>query len=122
MDTIIEQIINNFDFAYMFVINILTYIIIKSVDYCNGKKKVPLIQKRIILIISIFVVTTGYILCDYDNNKILLNSAILAPVFWSWVAAPICNKLGINYRKVDEVFNNDNCANDDKNDNQYYND
>ena len=30
LDVVIDKIINNFDFAYMFIVNVLTYIIIKK--------------------------------------------------------------------------------------------
>ena len=35
MENIINNLINNFDFAYMLAINILTYIIIKTIDNFN---------------------------------------------------------------------------------------
>ena len=35
---------------------------------------------------------------------VLVNSAILAPVFWSWVAAPILRKFGVKYKQVDDAL------------------
>lgn len=99
MDTIINQIISNFDFAYMFVVNILTYILIKIVDWANGDKVVPIWQKRLLLIISIIIVTCVYIYVGYDNKIILVNSSIVAPIAWSWILRPIFNKLGAGYRQ-----------------------
>ncbi|UVY46335.1 MAG: hypothetical protein [Bacteriophage sp.] len=99
MDTIINQIISNFDFAYMFVVNILTYILIKIVDWANGDKVVPIWQKRLLLIISIIIVTCVYISVGYDNKIILVNSSIVAPIAWSWILRPIFNKLGAGYRQ-----------------------
>lgn len=105
MEQIISQILSNFDFCYIFVINILTYIIIKIVDIINKEKKVPTYQKRIILVFSIIIITIAYIIVGYDNNIILINSAILAPVCWSWILKPVCDKLGIGYKKIDDVLN-----------------
>lgn len=105
IEKIVNLIIDNFDFSFMFVINVLTYLLIKTVDAINGKKKVPILQKRLILVFNITILSIIYIIIGYNDYKVLLNSAILAPVFWSWIAAPICNKIGINYRKVDEVIN-----------------
>lgn len=34
-----------------------------------------------------------YITAGYDNTIMLVNSAILAPVFWSWVVSPILKNL-----------------------------
>lgn len=105
MEQIIAQIISNFDFCYIFVVNILTYIIIKIIDVINKEKEVTTLQKRIILVISIIIVTYIYIILEYNNKVILVNSAIFAPVCWSWILRPICNKLGIGYKKIDDVLN-----------------
>lgn len=101
---IINQIINNFDFSYMFIVNVLTYIIIKIIDYLNGNAKVYKLVKRICLIISIIFVAIIYKLINYDSNIVLINSAILAPVFWSWILKPICIKFGIDYKKIDNTL------------------
>lgn len=89
----------------MFIVNVLTYIIIKIVDYVNGDAKVPTWIKRLILIISIIIVATIYVILNYDNKITLLNSAILAPVFWSWIMRPIFIKLGIGYKQIDDYIN-----------------
>ncbi len=99
MDTIFNQIINNFDFAYMFVINILTYFLIKIFDCFNGDKVLPIWQKRLLLVISIIIVTSIYIMCGYNNNIVLLNSAIVAPIAWSWFIRPVINKFGFGYKQ-----------------------
>lgn len=101
---IINQIINNFDFSYMFIVNVLTYIIIKIIDYLNDDAKVHKLIKRICLLVSIIFVAIIYKLINYDSNVILINSAILAPVFWSWILKPICIKLGIDYKKIDNTL------------------
>ncbi len=101
---IINQIINNFDFSYMFIVNVLTYIIIKIIDYLNGDTKVHKLVKRICLLISIIFVAIIYKLINYNSNIVLINSAILAPVFWSWILKPICIKFGIDYKKIDNTL------------------
>ena len=98
MEHIFEQLINNFDFAYMLSINILTYIVIKILDYFNGNNKVSILEKRIALIACIVIVTTLYVLCDYSNKAILVNSAIVTPISWSWIFKPLFNKFGIGYK------------------------
>lgn len=99
MDAIINQIISNFDFAYMFVVNILTYILIKVIDWANGNKIVPIWQKRLLLIISIIIVACVYTFVGYDNKIILVNSSIVAPIAWSWILRPIFIKLGAGYKQ-----------------------
>lgn len=100
---IINQIINNFDFVYMFVINVLTYLIIKSIDVLNGEKVISTWTKRIVLIISIIFVFIGYKINNYPNNIILINSTVAAPVFWSWFLKPILHKLGVGYKQIDNL-------------------
>ena len=45
IDVIVDGILSNFDFGFMFIVNVLTYIIIKVIDYFNGDNKVPTWQK-----------------------------------------------------------------------------
>ena len=99
MENIINNLINNFDFAYMLAINILTYIIIKTIDSFNGTRKVKTYIKRICLLISILIVTVLYKYNGYDNDIILINSAIVSPIAWSWIFKPLFNKIGIGYNK-----------------------
>ena len=103
----IEEIINNtittiissFDFAYCISVNVLTYLIIKIIDSLNGNKTVSTWSKRIVLLVVIISTGVLYNLIGCDN-KILLNSAILAPVFWSWVIKPICKYFKIDYKDI----------------------
>lgn len=104
IDIIVDGILSNFDFGFMFIVNVLTYIIIKVIDYFNGDNKVPTWQKRCVLVISIFTMAMIYIVSGYDNTIMLVNSAILAPVFWSWVVSPILKKLGIGYKDIDNTI------------------
>lgn len=105
IENILNLIITNFDFSYMITINVLTYIIIKGLDYLNKDKNVKTITKRIVLVISIIIVTISYILTDYQDYTVLINSAICAPVFYSWVLRPILIKCDIGYKKYDETLN-----------------
>lgn len=104
IDVIVDGILSNFDFGFMFIVNVLTYIIIKTIDYFNGDNKVPTWQKRCVLVISIVAMIGIYIAAGYDNTIMLVNSAILAPVFWSWVVSPILKKLGVGYKDIDNTI------------------
>lgn len=104
IEKILDLIISNFDFSYMITINVLTYIIIKALDYINKNKNVKTITKRIVLVISIIIVTISYILTDYQDYTVLINSAICAPVFYSWVLRPILIKFNIGYKQYDETL------------------
>lgn len=104
IDVIVNGILSNFDFGFMFIVNVLTYIIIKVIDYFNGDNKVPTWQKRCVLVISIAAMIGIYIIAGYDNTIMLVNSAVLAPVFWSWVVSPILKKLGVGYKDIDNTI------------------
>lgn len=104
IDVIVDGILSNFDFGFMFIVNVLTYIIIKVIDYFNGDNKVPTWQKRCVLVISIAAMAGIYNAAGYDNAIMLVNSAVLAPVFWSWVVSPILKKLGVGYKDIDNTI------------------
>lgn len=95
---IIDITIESFDFSFCIIVNILTYIIIKLIDDINGINKVSTWTKRLVMLCSVIVVSIIYYIVEIDL-KLIINSAILAPVFWSWIGKPICNKLNIDYRK-----------------------
>ena len=94
---IIQITLSSFDFAYCISVNALTYLIIKIIDSLNSKKTVSTWSKRIVLLVVILFTGVLYNLIGCDN-KILLNSAILSPVFWSWIIKPICKYLKIDYK------------------------
>ena len=104
IDNIINGLISQFDFAYMFGINISTYIFIQVWDNLNGEKFLTTWQKRLMMLLATIINLVAYKLCCYDNNIILFNSTIAAPVFWSWVLKPILTKFGIGYKKVDDCL------------------
>ena len=100
---VFSDILNHFNFSYIFSIVILTYIIIKFIDYINKDKKVSTWSKRIVLIISIVFITVAYIFSGYKDYITLLNSAIFSPVFYSWSLKPILDKLGVGYKHIDKL-------------------
>lgn len=98
---IINTTIESFDFSFCVSVNILTYLIIKLIDELNGSRKVATWTKRCVMLIVVICISIAYYIIG-SNSKLIINSAILAPVFWSWIGKPICNKLNIDYRKDDD--------------------
>lgn len=98
---IINTTIESFDFSFCIAVNILTYFIIKLIDELNGSRKVATWTKRCVMLIVVICISIVYYVTG-SNPKLIINSAILAPVFWSWIGKPICNKLNIDYRKDDD--------------------
>lgn len=107
MDKLISNFVElfntHFDLSFMLCVNILTYILIKVIDDLNGDKVVGTWTKRLVMIISCFAIAAGYIAGGYENTTILINSAILAPVAWSWIFKPILKKIGVDYKKIDKT-------------------
>lgn len=98
INNIIQTTAESFDFAFCVAVNVLTYCIIKFIDEINGDKKVNTWTKRLVLLGSLIVVSAIYYFNGSDL-KLVANSAILAPVFWSWIFKPICKKFNIDYKQ-----------------------
>lgn len=93
----LSTILESFDFSYCIVVNVFTYICIQILEnYCDIKLKTW--NKRLVLLIAVFIIGMIYYSIGV-NNKVLLNSSILAPVAWSWILKPICKYFNIDYKK-----------------------
>lgn len=99
MEQIINQLISNFDFALMLIINIITYFVIKIIDEANGDKQPTTWQKRIVFLIVAIIVGVVYKFTTNISVNIIINSCIIAPVAWSWLCKPIARKFGIDYKQ-----------------------
>lgn len=97
--TLIKQVFDSFDIIYILMINIVTYFLIKTADYFNGDKKVPVLTKRIFLVLATIIMFCSYKYNNYDDALRLINSSIAAPVIWTWILKPIINKLKIGYKQ-----------------------
>ena len=103
INNIINALISQFDFTYCVIVNIMTYLIINfMIKVAGGNVVVPI--KRIVLLFSIIIIAAIYYFLG-TNIKVLVNSAILAPVSWSWIFKPIVNKLGWDYKQIDKLLN-----------------
>lgn len=102
MDVIefVKELLSKFDLAYMFAVNVATYIIIKVIDNLNGEKIVPTYLKRIIAFIVGAVIAFAVISFGADKT-IILYSFILSLVSWDILFKPILNIIGdeFNYKK-----------------------
>ena len=97
MEQLYDILLENFDISYMLSINILTYMIIKFIDFLNGDKKLKLIYKRLVLILSTIVCCIIYHFVTDLETRVLVNSTIAAPVFYSWVMKPLLKKIKLQY-------------------------
>jgi hypothetical protein len=97
--TLVKQVFDSFDIIYILMINIVTYFLIKIADYFNGDKKVPVLTKRIFLVLATIIMFCIYKYNNYDDALKLINSSIAAPVIWTWILKPIINKLKIGYKQ-----------------------
>lgn len=95
----IQTTLESFDFGFCISVNVLTYVIVKILDELNGDVKVSTWTKRIALLASIVIVSVVYYVAGIEL-KLLVNSAILAPVFWSWIMKPLCKAFNIDYKQI----------------------
>lgn len=99
INNIIQTTLESFDFAYCIVVNLLTYFIISTINNKKCHKDISTWQKRLVLLITILSTGVVYYIIGSDT-RVLLNSAILAPVFWSWILKPICKHFKIDYKNI----------------------
>lgn len=97
LGNIIQTTLSSFDFAFCISVNILTYLIIKLFENKIGVLKTW--GKRIILLLVIALISILYYIFTKDG-KLVINSAILAPVFWTWIMKPICKAFKIDYKEL----------------------
>lgn len=95
----IQNTLNSFDFAYCISINILTYLIINIINSRNGNIDMSTWSKRIVLICCIVVVGSFYYF-DGTDIKLIFNSSVITPVFWSWIIKPICKHFKLDYKQL----------------------
>ena len=105
LEEVISNIINttiaSFDFPYCVIVNLLTYITIKCISTYKPRYLGTWSKRLIFFIVSILV---AIVYCSNGSDyKIIFNSIILAPVSWSWIFKPICNKLNIGYKLGKEL-------------------
>ena len=99
VNNIIQTTLESFDFAYCIVVNILTYFVVNAINGRQSHKDISTWAKRLVLLITILSTGVVYYLIGSDT-RVLLNSAILAPVFWSWILKPICKHFKIDYKNI----------------------
>lgn len=99
---IITNTLNSFDFSFCITVNVATYLAIKFIDTINGNKDVSTWQKRLVLIMVLLLMSCIWYVDDSDLKHIL-NSAILAPVFWSWIMKPLCKVLKVDYKDISDI-------------------
>ena len=102
METIIsnitDSIVNDFDFTFCVIVNIITYLIISLITDTTTYKIGTWAKRIVFLIISILVGIFYYF--TGSSLQVIFNSVILAPVSWSWIFKPICKRFNIDYSKT----------------------
>lgn len=100
LEDFIKELLSHFDFAYMFAVNVLTYLLIKLIDSVNGDKAVSTASKRLVAVIAGMGLAAIAIYLGVDKI-VIVYSFILSLVSWDILFKPILNKLNdkINYKK-----------------------
>lgn len=93
----IQNTLNSFDWSFCISVNVLTYIIVKTF-----KGKLSTWLKRLVMLLVVVLIGAVEYFLGMDT-KCLINSAILAPVSWSWIFKPILKKFNIDYKNKEIV-------------------
>ena len=105
MEEIVLELINktleSFDFPFCIIVNIATYLAIKLYTDYKKKSQISTCNKRFIFLGISIIIAIIYYLTGSDS-KTIFNSFILAPVSWSWIFKPICDKFNIGYNTKDK--------------------
>lgn len=96
ISTMITNTLSSFDFSFCIIVNIATYLVIKSIIDYKKKGRITTWNKRLIFLAVSIILATIYGLTG-SEPKTILNSFILAPVSWSWIFKPIFDKFNIGY-------------------------
>ena len=100
LEDFIKELLSHFDFAYMFAVNVLTYLLIKAIDSVNGTKAISTAVKRLIAVLA--GAGIGAVAVKLGSEPAtMVYSFILSLVSWDILFKPILNKLNdkINYKK-----------------------
>lgn len=100
MESILSQLIENYNFTYMLSINIVSYLIIFLLGKTIKLKKY--IKILITILVTVLMAILYHFITDISTD-VLINSSILAPLAWDWIFKPIFNKLKIDYKDKEVI-------------------
>lgn len=99
----IKDLASHFDFAYMLVVNVVTYLVIKFIDELNKEKIVPTWGKRsVTALVGIMIAVAACVLGA--DKTVIFYSFFVSLVSWDIIFKPILKMLGekIDYKKEKE--------------------
>lgn len=96
IQSIIDIIINNFNFGLIISINLLAYALI-TIYNVLFKKQASKGLKIIFTIISIIILGFAYWKTETVTKDIIISSCISAPLIWDWILKPIFKKIKLDY-------------------------
>lgn len=95
-ESIINIILNNFNFGLIITINSAIYFIIKAIEVLS---KSPL-KKGLKILITLFVcIILGIIYYNKNNSQEIISTCISAPLLWDWIIKPIVKKFNMDYNE-----------------------
>lgn len=95
--SIIDVIVNNFNFGLIISINALTYGMI-TIYNTIAKKEASKLLKIIITIFSIIILGFIYWKTEIISKDAIISSCVSAPLIWDWVLKPIFKKFKLDYK------------------------
>ena len=104
----INEIINSFDWSYMLVVNLITYLVIQAINEKTKKKKSlkKLTKMLITIVIGVLIAIANYFLKENTDLLKLFYSFVLSMISFDYIFKPILKKIKLDYKIFDNSSNN----------------
>lgn len=92
LDKIFDALMGGFNFPLMLTINIMTYLVIKTLDYANGKKVLATWEKRISAVLCGFLFSSVSYFNGMDAN-VCVYTCVMSLISWDVIFKPIIKRI-----------------------------
>lgn len=92
LDKIFDSLINGFNFPLMLSINVLTWLVIKLLDYINGKKALFTWEKRLTAVLCGIILSAASLLGGISIS-VCIYTCIMSLVSWDIIFKPIVKRI-----------------------------
>ncbi|QIG63360.1 hypothetical protein DAC16_127 [Bacteroides phage DAC16] len=102
---ILSQILNSLDFGFIFIVNLVTYLLIKGIEEIITKKPISKLLKRIVTFSTGIII--GFIVLKISEDTkpvIIFYSFFLSLISFDYIFKPIIKRFSnINYKQSDSL-------------------
>lgn len=95
----IETTINSFDIAFCLSCNVFIYLVINAINRLKRDNPVEEWEKRVVTFVCIIIMSIIWFIIGTDT-KVIINSALITPVCYTWILKPIFKVMKIDYENL----------------------